>query len=225
MSAPERDPAGPNEGWIAPEVAQELPSLRLLWTELQVGRTTPLTGDSPADIQARMRALSSRVRGARAVAIRREPIPAAYRVFYRQIGLDPDVDRTPIEQAILERMLHGGFLSGGLLADVLLISMIDTGVPVWALDAAAALGPLGIRASGEGEPLGRAAGAAALPAGQLVIADSERALAVLFQPVPDGPAPGPRTSSVTLYAAQVAGVPSLYVEEALWACRAALQAG
>jgi len=224
MSGPEQDPGAPQEGWIAPEVAQELPSLRLLWSELEVGRQAPLTGDSPADIRARMRELSSRVRGARAVAIRREPIPAAYRVFYRQIGLDPDVDRTPIEQAILERMLHGGFLSGGLIADVLLISMIDTGVPVWALDSGSVQGPIGIRASVEGEPLGRRAGPTPLPAGRLVIADAETALAVLFQPVPDGSAPGAATRRVHLYAAQVAGVPSLYVEEALWACRAALEA-
>ncbi len=224
MSFPEHDPGAPQEGWIAPEVARELPSLRLLWSELEVGRETPLTGDSPADIQARMRELSSRVRGARAVAIRREPIPAAYRVFYREIGLDPDVERTPIEQAILERMLRGGFLSGGLIADVLLISMIDTGVPVWALDSAAVQGPLGIRASVEGEPLGRGAGPSPLPAGQLVIADAAGALAVLFQAVPDGPAPRADSGRVNLYAVQVAGVPSLYVEEALWACRAALQA-
>jgi len=221
---PEPDNGAPQEGWLAPEVARELPSLRLLWSELGVGRESPLTGDSPADIQARLRELSSRVRGARAVAIRREPIPAAYRVFYRQIGLDPDVERTPIEQAILERMLRGGFLSGGLIADVLLISMIDTGVPVWALDSGEVQGPLGIRASVEGEPLGRSRGASPLPAGQLVIADSAAALAVLFQPVPDGPAPDASTRRVSLYAAQVAGVPSLYVEEALWAARAALRA-
>jgi DNA/RNA-binding domain of Phe-tRNA-synthetase-like protein len=220
----EQDGAAPLEGWLAPEVAQELPSLRLLWCEVEVGREGPLTGDSPADIQARMRELSSRVRGARAVAIRREPIPAAYRVFYRQIGLDPDIERTPIEQAILERMLRGGFLSGGLIADVLLISMIDTGVPVWALDSDAVQGPLGIRASSEGEPLGRSRPTLTLPAGQLVIADSAGALAVLFQPVPDAQAPAARTRRVSLYAVQVAGVPSLYVEEALWVAREALHA-
>ena len=70
-----------------------------------------------ADRRARRRgrasvcALSNRCRGARAVTLRREPVPAAYRVFFRHIGLDPDVVRTPIEAAVLERMLHGGFLS------------------------------------------------------------------------------------------------------------------
>ncbi len=99
-----------------------------------MGRAGSLTGASPPDIQHRLRERSSRFRGARAVSIRREPVPAAYRVFFRHIGLDPDVERTPIETAVLERMLRGGFPTGGLLADVLLIALIDTGVPVWALD-------------------------------------------------------------------------------------------
>ena len=47
--------------------------------------------------------------------MRREPVPSAYRVFYRHIGLDPDVVRTPIEEAMLARMLQGGFSSDGLL--------------------------------------------------------------------------------------------------------------
>ena len=107
-------------------------------------------------------------------------MPAAYRVFFRHIGLDPDVVRTPIEAAVLERMLRGGFLTGGLLEDVLLIALVDTGVPVWALDAEAVDGQLGIRASAEGEPLGRSRDAPALPAGRLVVADASAALAVLF---------------------------------------------
>ncbi len=55
-----------------------------------MARASPLTGDSPPDVEARLRELSNRVRGARAIGIRREPIPAAYRVFFRQVGLDPD---------------------------------------------------------------------------------------------------------------------------------------
>ena len=91
------------------------------------------------------------------MAVRREPVPAAYRVFFRQIGLDPDVVRTPIEAAVLERMLRGGFPSRGLLADVLLIALVDTGVPVWALDAECVDGP----ARHPPEPRGRAARALA----------------------------------------------------------------
>jgi DNA/RNA-binding domain of Phe-tRNA-synthetase-like protein len=163
------------------------------------------------------------MRGATAVAVRRQPVPSAYRVFFRHIGLDPDSVRTPVEAAVLERMLRGGFLSAGLLADVLLIAMLDTGVPVWALDAATLEGPLGIRSSKPGERLGRATDAAQLAAGRLVVADSSTPLALLFGELAQGHAPAPRSRHLALFALQVEGVPRLYVEEALWSARAALE--
>jgi DNA/RNA-binding domain of Phe-tRNA-synthetase-like protein len=217
-------PSDPVAGWQASEVERELPGLRLLVSEVVVGRREPLTGDSPPDIQARLRELSNRVRGARAIGIRTEPVPAAYRVFFRHIGMDPDVDRTPIEAAVLERMLRGGFLTGGLLDDVLLIALMDTGVPVWALDAESVEGALGIRASGEGESLGRSSDPPLLPGGRLVVADSSTSLAVLFGETAPGHRPGPACERLTLYAVQVPGVPGLYAEEALWTCASALQA-
>jgi DNA/RNA-binding domain of Phe-tRNA-synthetase-like protein len=210
-------------GWRAEEVEDELPGLRLLVGEAHSNRGQSLTGDSPADIQGRLREMSNGFRGARAVAIRREPVPAAYRIFFRHIGLDPDVVRTPIEAAVLERMLHGGFLTGGLIEDVLLIALLDTGVPVWALRADGIEGQLGIRASLEGETLGRVGDASLLPAGRLVIADSGSALAVLFGEVAPAHRPTSRTRRVALFAVQVAGVPTIYAEEALWSCRAALE--
>jgi DNA/RNA-binding domain of Phe-tRNA-synthetase-like protein len=213
----------PELGWRSPEVEAELPALRLLSTEMVVGRRGSLTGPSPADVLGRLRELSNRFRGPRAVGIRREPVPAAYRIFFRHIGLDPDVSRTPIEAAVLERMLHGGFPSAGLLEDVLLIALIDTAVPVWALDSEGVEGTLGIRSSSEGEPLGRSSDAAELPSGRLVIADSANALAVLFGESAEHHRAGSATRRLTLFAVQVAGVPTLYVEEALWSCRSALE--
>jgi hypothetical protein len=210
-------------GWCAAEIEEELPGLRLLVGEALHTRPQQLTGGSPPDVHVRLRELSNRFRGARAVRIRREPVPAAYRIFYRQIGLDPDVVRTPIEAAVMERMLLGGFLGSSLLADVLLIALLDTGVPVWALDSETLDGALGIRASGEGEPLGRSSDAPALPAGRLVVADSSAALAVLFGECAPGHQPHSRSARVTLFAVQVEGVPTLYAEEALCACRAALE--
>ena len=106
---------------------------------------------------------------------------------------------------------------------MLLIALMDTGVPVWALDSETVNGPLGIRSSGEGEPLGRSAGATPLPAGRLVVADASAALAVLFGELAAGHEAKASTSRLTLFAIQVAGVPSLYVEEALWMSRAALE--
>jgi hypothetical protein len=213
----------PTPGWRAREVEEELPELGLLATEAQVTGGRALTGDSPPQIQGRLRELSNRFRGAQAVAVRREAVPAAYRVFFRHIGLDPDVVRTPIEAAVLERMLRGGFLTGGLLEDVLRIALVDTGVPVWALDAAKVDGPLGIRPSSEGEPLGRGASAPLLPAGRLVVADASSALAVLFGELAPGHEPTDDSRRLELFAVRVGGVPSLYVEEALWSCRLALE--
>ena len=137
-------------------------------------------------------------------------MPAAYRVFFRHIGLDPDVERTPIEAAVLERMLRGGFLTGGLLEDVLLIALLDTGVPVWALDAEHARRPArDPRRAATGErarALARRA-AAAGRAGSWS-PTPRRALAVLFGEL----APGARAAArararLTLFAVQVAGVP------------------
>jgi DNA/RNA-binding domain of Phe-tRNA-synthetase-like protein len=222
MSAAPREPTA---GRVAAPIAAELPGLRLLHVDADVARRTALTGDSPPDLQARLRELSNRVRGARAIGIRREPLAAAYRVFFRQVGLDPDVERTPIEAAVLERMLRGGFPTGGLLEDVLLIALLDTGVPVWALDAATVRGALCIRQSSEAEPLGRGGDPPLLADGRLVVADEDAALAVLFGEQAPGHRPTARTPRVTLYAVLVAGVPALFAEEALWSCASALAAG
>jgi DNA/RNA-binding domain of Phe-tRNA-synthetase-like protein len=213
----------PALGWCAREVEDDLPELRLFYAEVEVGAGARVLGASPRDIRERLRELSNRYKGARAVGVRREAVPAAYRVFFRHIGLDPDVARTPIEAAVLERMLRGGFLSDGLLADVLLIALVDTGVPVWALDSEGVDGPLGIRSSREGERLGGSESGPVLPAGRLVIADASAALAILFgEPAAEHqPASGARR--LTLFAVAVAGVPGLYAEEALWMAHAALE--
>jgi DNA/RNA-binding domain of Phe-tRNA-synthetase-like protein len=216
-------PQPPALGWRALEVEEELPALRLLIVDVAVARRVALTAGSPADIEGRLREMSNRFRGARGVSIRREPVPSAYRVFFRHIGLDPDTERTPIEAAVLERMLRGGFLRGGLLEDVLLIALLDTGVPVWALDAGSVQGELGIRPSREGETLGRAPGAMVLPGGRLVVADDSAALAILFGELGAGHRPTARTRRLLLFSVQVAGVPTIYVEEALWTCRTALE--
>jgi hypothetical protein len=219
---PREQPAAAH-GWCAGEVQDELPGLRLLSCAVTVHRPGRLTGDSPRDVEAQLRALSSRVRGGRAVSLRREPVPAAYRVFFRQIGMDPDIERTPIEGAVLERMLRGGFPTGGLLEDVLLIALLDTGVPVWALEAARLDGGLGIRTSLDGEPFGRSAHPPPLPHGRLVVADASAALAVLFGELAPGHAPRDSSRELVLFAVQVAGVPTLYAEESLWSVQAALE--
>jgi DNA/RNA-binding domain of Phe-tRNA-synthetase-like protein len=215
-------------GWCSEEVAAELPQLRLALSNVRLTGAGSVNGwslsdASPPPVMRSLHQLSNRFRGARAVRVRREPVPAAYRVFYRQIGLDPDLSRTPMEAAVLERMLSGGFLPGGFLEDVLLIALVDTGVPVWALDAQTVDGSLGVRVSREGEPLGRARDTRALPAGQLVLADASAVLGLLFGELARDCQPGADTRELTLFAVQVPGVPTLYVEEALWICRNSLE--
>ena len=210
----------PGLGWIDPQVAEEFPKLRV-W-QLRVDATD---GPSPPELRERLRLLSDRFHGARAIAMRREPVPHAYRVFFRHIGIDPDDERTPIEAAALARLKHGGFRSIGLLADALLLAVVETGVPVWALDAAAVAGRLGIRLAGAGERLGRAPEAPALPAGRLVVADERSPLAVLFGELAPGHGVTPETARMTLFAVQVAGVPAIHAEEALWSCASVLEPG
>ena len=61
----------------------------------------------------RLRDLSDRFYGSHAIHMRERPIPWAYRVFFRQIGLDPDRTRTPVEQLALDRLHDGAFVSRG----------------------------------------------------------------------------------------------------------------
>jgi DNA/RNA-binding domain of Phe-tRNA-synthetase-like protein len=217
-------PHEPTRGWCEREVEEELPGLHLVLARAAVDHAHRA---SPPALRERLAELSNRWAGPHAIKLRQRPIPAAYRVFFRHIGLDPDVARTPIEEVMLARMLQGGFHSNHLLADALLIALIDTGVPVWALDAGAIDGPLGIRSSREGERFGhpptRSATASYLPAGRLVVADAGSALAVLFGEIAPGHAAGRGASELALFTLQVPGVPSLHVEEALWMSVAMLE--
>jgi len=208
-------------GWIEPRVHTEFPLLGLDWVTAE---TRP--ADSPRDLGRRLRDLSNTYRGASVLAIRQRPVGHAYRVFFREIGLDPDVTRTPLEQAALERLMHGQFVSRGLLEDALLVALIETGVGVWALDADVVdVGGLGIRTTLAGDRLGSADHGGDLEAGRLVVADSQRPHALLFGEPAAGVAPTAHTDRVMLFAVRVEGVPAIHVEEALWICVEALNAG
>src|SRR5437588_12991892 len=208
-------------GLIAPELAAEFPGLRLHWTELEAHVRA-----SPRELRRRLRELSDRVAGAGVVAMRTQPIPHAYRAFYRQVGVDPDAARIPSEEAAVRRLLRGRFESRDTLQDALLIGLVETGVPVWALDARRVeVASLGIRTARSGERLGSAPDGLSLPAGQLVVADASRVHASLFgDPAPEH-APRPGAQRIVLYAVAVEGVPAIHVEEALWVCTDVLEAG
>ena len=123
-------------------------------------RSTARPGRSPEPVRRRLRDLSDRFYGAHAIHLRERPIPWAYRVFFRQIGLDPDRTRTPVEQLALDRLHDGAFKSRGLPADALTIAIVETGVALRAFDADRLEGALCIRDSAPGRvaagPAGRA---------------------------------------------------------------------
>jgi DNA/RNA-binding domain of Phe-tRNA-synthetase-like protein len=145
--------------------------------------------------------------------MRQDPVPWAYRVFFRQVGIDPDVHRTPAESVALERLTHGGFRSRSLVDDALTIAVAETGVPVIALDGERVGEALGLRLA---EPRERLAGSGRpLPSGQIVIADERRSLAVLFADVAEECGVTPSSERMVLVAVRVKGVPEISIEEAL----------
>ncbi|HEX2436399.1 MAG TPA: phenylalanine--tRNA ligase beta subunit-related protein [Solirubrobacterales bacterium] len=205
------------DGWVAPELRQEFPGLALRYVVVERG-----SGRSPRELKQRLGLLSDRFTGGEAINLRHRPIPWAYRVFFRHIGLDPDRTRTPVEQLALERMQHGGFRSRSVLDDALTIAIVESGVAIRAFDADRVEGGLGIRGSAPGEGLEGRPGE--LPPGTLVVADEVRPVALLFAAIASGRGVRRRTRRTTLAAIAVDGVPEAAVEEALWLCTDAMGA-
>jgi DNA/RNA-binding domain of Phe-tRNA-synthetase-like protein len=206
-------------GIVEPRLREEFPGLRLAWTTVEARRR-----GSSGGVERRLRELSDRYRGAGVVAMRTQPIPHAYRSFFRQVGVDPDAARIPSEEAAVGRLLKGRFEARDALADALLLALVETGVPVWALDDAVAdCASLGIRGSVRGDRLGGGPdGGIPLLEGQLVVADADVVHATLFgEPVPEH-APRAHTRRILLYAVGVDGVPAIHLEEALWMAADAL---
>ncbi|HEX2411924.1 MAG TPA: hypothetical protein VHJ39_12215 [Solirubrobacteraceae bacterium] len=181
-------------GLVTPAVAAEHPGLRLVWTEVSASPAR-----TPPELRERLRAMADRMHGAHAIELRRREVPHLHRVFFRQVGLDPDVIRTPVEAVVLRRMSEGGLRPQGLIPDALTVAILETGVGVWALDADRVVGAPELREDG-----------------RLVVADEAGHLCVLFDdPLPRA-AVGRSTSRVALVAVAVPGVPEVFVEEALW---------
>lgn len=208
-----------HDGHVAEELRAELPGLGIVSLALPA----PRVRRSPQGVRDHLAMLSTRFRGADALALRQRPVPHAYRVCFRHVGLDPDATRTPVEAAAIERLVQGGFVSRGLLDDALTIALVETGVPIWALDADAVHGELSLRLARADERLGGGDGLP-LPAGQIVVADARVPLAPLFGEPVATVLPTRRTTRLRLYALPVDGVPRVHVAEALWQCADALGA-
>jgi len=207
----------PQQGWVAPHIASEFPGLGVAWVEVDAK-----PGKSPEPVRRRLRDLSDRTYGSQAIRLRERPIPWAYRVFFRQIGLDPDRTRTPVEQLTLDRLHDGGFRSNGMPRDALNIAIVETGVALRAFDAEQIEGRLCIRDSAPGESLAGMAGEMAK--GTLVIADDSRPLALLFGPSAEDVRVEKGSRRIAVASVQVKGVPQIAVEEALWMAAATLEA-
>jgi DNA/RNA-binding domain of Phe-tRNA-synthetase-like protein len=206
---PAEGEGAPEAGWIEPGLAEEFPGLALRYTTIAAK-----PGRSPRSVKDRLRLLSNRFHGGHAVNLRQRPIPWAYRVFFRHIGL---------EELALERMKRGRFRSENRVDDALTIAIVESGVALRAFDADRIEGRLGLRASAEGERMeGRPT---ALPANTLVIADEARVLSLLFGATAEGSGVSPQTERITLVALQVEGVPEIAIEEAVWLAATVLTTG
>jgi DNA/RNA-binding domain of Phe-tRNA-synthetase-like protein len=221
VTTPENVELNAAPGFIEPELEREFPGLRLDWLSTRARRCA-----SPPAVKHRLQGLSNRYRGASVVAMRTQPIPHAYRSFFRQIGLDPDATRIPSEEVAVARLLHGEFRSSDLVDDALLIALIETGVPVWALDADLVdAGGLGIRITVDGDRLGVTEYGSFLRAGTLAVADARCIHGLLFGDIAPGHGVGPRSTRIVLFSIGVPGVPAIHIEEALWACSEVFGAG
>lgn len=207
-------------GELDPALEDELPGLAVRSVTVD-----GVPGPSTPGGRRRLAILADRIGGAQALALRRQEVPHAYRVFFRHVGIDPDVTRTPVEAAILGRLVDGGFPHRDRIADACLVAVVETGVPVWALDAGTLEGALTLRPAVEGERLGEGTPrrpADEVAAGRLLVADACGPVAPLFEDVLADRAPGSGTTRICLFTVQVPGVSDLHVHEALWTAATAV---
>jgi DNA/RNA-binding domain of Phe-tRNA-synthetase-like protein len=197
-----------DQGWVAPHLAAEFPGLGIASVTVDGG-----PGPSPEGVRRRLRELSDRFYGSHAIRLRERPIPWAYRVFFRQIGLDPDHTRTPVEELALERLHDGAFKSRGLPEDALNIAIVETGVALRVFDGEQ-VGRLSIRDTAPGERLPEERDE--LAQGTLVIADERGPIGRLFGEASDWSGVERVSRRLTIAAIQVNGVPQISVDEALW---------
>jgi DNA/RNA-binding domain of Phe-tRNA-synthetase-like protein len=192
------------DGWVDHVVAREFPQLRMRYTVIDAGPVK-----SPIELQDRLLDISGRFRGQKAMQLPSKPIPSAYRVFLRQVGLDPESHPSPIEAVSRDRVLRGTFISRNRLLDALLIATIESQIAIAVVDADTIELPLGIRQV-------RADDITDLPVGTLVIADAERVVAELLgQPEP-GHQVHLATTRTAVASIGVAGIADWMLDDALW---------
>jgi DNA/RNA-binding domain of Phe-tRNA-synthetase-like protein len=197
-------------GWVAPQLAEELPGLALRHVSVEA-----CAGSSPQSVRRQLKALASRITGAKVVHSRQDSVPWAYRVLWRRLGLDPDTDRTPVEQLMVERLEHGGIPSHGMPNDAVVMATLETGIPIVVFDADQVQGTIGLRPTEHGETL-KDERDVALRSGEIVYADESQPVARLVGEVASACGVGDGTTKMLICALTTTGVPDMAVEEALW---------
>jgi DNA/RNA-binding domain of Phe-tRNA-synthetase-like protein len=209
----------PLKGWVGSDVAERLPGLELLYLHSPVTVTTR----SPEWAKQRLRHLSTSVRGMDLLRTNNSEAPGAYRELFRSVGRDPDDDRPPLEEAYFERLLRGGFEHVGIPADALTITLAETGIPIWAVDAGLISGELGIRRSLPGEiPVPRGIDPD-VTAGHLVVADDHGIVAELCREPRSLRAIGRETTELLLYSVKPRAITEMRAHEAFWMCARMLE--
>jgi DNA/RNA-binding domain of Phe-tRNA-synthetase-like protein len=198
---------------VSGDLAAEFPGLRADWLICQCSDHSCDPG-----VGERLALLASRFNGRQALELRQQQVPAAYRSFFRQVGIDPEQQPTPIEQAVLGRLLSGGNLPQDRISDGLLLALLETSVPVVAFEAGVVAPPISIRGAEQGELV---AGDEIEP-GALILADGQRPLCQLFS-APEPPfAPAAKSERLLLVAVVVPGVSEIASDEALNIAAAAI---
>lgn len=208
---------GVRRGWIATELAEELPGLDVYWLTVDAR-----PGKTPDAVRQRMRDLAGRIGGAKVVQARQDTVPWSYRVLWRRLGVDPDTDRTPVEALMVERLEQGGLPSRGMPTDAIVVATLETGVPIVVADAAKVVGDPGLRPAVVGETLGGIE--RALRTGEVVYADAQAPLARLDGEMAADRAAGVDTTAMTVCALAAAAVSQIEIEEALWIAADMLEA-
>lgn len=183
-------------GWIDHKLAAEFPELCLRYVVLDAQLEA-----SPPELVGQLADLSTRFRGQQAIALPTKPVPSAYRAFFRQVGLDPDVHRNPVEAVSYDRIMRGHFPSFNRVTDAIRATIVETHIALGALDADTLSTPLGIRPAEDGV---------------LSVVDADKTLGPLFGPPEHDFQPNPRTQRVAVTAVGVAGIPMWKIDHALW---------
>lgn len=179
-------------------LAQDFPALAVLYASRPVGGAAYHRA-----AKERLESLGDRIGGDLVAAMRQQAVPGAYRAFARQIGLDPDGDGMPLEQALMDRIRAGRFTPGSRTRDPCTVAMLETGVPVWVADENHLQGRLTLRTTSDDTDA-------------LAIWDDRHRVAPVLGAVAQTLMPTRRTAAVRLFALRVEGVPDATVREALW---------